>query len=140
MGISKTYTVAVDLTQKDTSVAIASTTLSTRQVTATSFLTGPPGLPGLPGSAGPVNSLSIGSVQTGPAGSQAQASLTGVSPSQVLNLVLPTGSVEISGISIVDSNGVTWQLGITTAGALVTYQGTYAPSVYGAVYGTAIYA
>lgn len=49
------------------------------------------------GSAGPSNTLSIGTVTTGLAGSSASASITGTSPSQTLNLTIPTGNTGASG-------------------------------------------
>lgn len=55
---------------------------------------GPPGEkgdPGSPGPEGPANELSIGTVETGAPGSPADATITGESPEQVLNLVIPTG-------------------------------------------------
>lgn len=52
---------------------------------------GPQGNTGATGPAGPPNSLSIGSVVTGSAGSTASASVTGSSPNQQLNLVIPRG-------------------------------------------------
>jgi len=47
---------------------------------------------GLDGAAGAANSLNIGSVTTGAAGSQASASITGSAPGQTLNLTIPTGA------------------------------------------------
>jgi hypothetical protein len=64
-------------------------------------LTGPQGLQGLTGAAGPQgaigpsNVLSIGLVQPG---AVAAASITGTSPSQILNLVLPKGDKGDQGI------------------------------------------
>lgn len=49
---------------------------------------GEPGEPGAPGEPGPANELSIGTVTSGP---NADASITGTPPAQVLNLVLPQG-------------------------------------------------
>lgn len=49
---------------------------------------GDPGADGAQGAAGPANTLSIGTVT---AGDTASANITGTSPSQVLNLVLPKG-------------------------------------------------
>lgn len=46
-----------------------------------------------PGSPGPPNVLSIGTVTTGASGSKASATITGTSPSQVLNLTIPQGPV-----------------------------------------------
>lgn len=55
--------------------------------------TGPSGLQGETGPAGPANTLTIGSVSSGPAA----ASITGTAPNQVLNLVIPTGSTGATG-------------------------------------------
>jgi hypothetical protein len=44
------------------------------------------------GPAGPPNSLSIGTVTTGAAGSTAAATITGTAPTQVLNLAIPQGA------------------------------------------------
>jgi hypothetical protein len=52
---------------------------------------GPPGQTGNQGPAGPANTLAIGTVTTGAAGSSADATLTGDSPAQTLNLVIPRG-------------------------------------------------
>lgn len=49
---------------------------------------GQQGVQGNPGSAGPANTLSIGTVE---GGDTASATITGTSPSQTLNLVLPKG-------------------------------------------------
>ena len=55
--------------------------------------TGPKGDTGDTGPAGPPNSLAIGTVTTGAAGSSASASITGDAPSQTLNLTIPRGNV-----------------------------------------------
>jgi hypothetical protein len=44
------------------------------------------------GPAGPANSLAIGTVTTGAAGSSASATITGASPNQTLNLTIPRGN------------------------------------------------
>lgn len=49
------------------------------------------GDPGNPGATGPANSLQIGTVTTSAAGSSAVATITGVAPTQALNLTLPAG-------------------------------------------------
>jgi hypothetical protein len=49
---------------------------------------GDTGADGAPGAAGPANTLTIGTVSSG---DTASANITGTSPSQVLNLVLPKG-------------------------------------------------
>ena len=56
-------------------------------------------LKGRPGDAGPPNTLSIGTVTTGAAGSSASAILTGIAPSQVLSLVIPRGDTGSGGIA-----------------------------------------
>jgi hypothetical protein len=56
---------------------------------------GPPGLDGKDGKdgqPGPPNSLSIGSVVSGDADEPASASISGTSPTQVLNLIIPRGA------------------------------------------------
>lgn len=50
------------------------------------------------GDIGPANSLTIGSVTTGAAGSSASAEITGSPPSQTLNLTIPRGNQGIQGI------------------------------------------
>ncbi|WBT40170.1 hypothetical protein [Hyphomicrobium sp. DMF-1] len=49
------------------------------------------------GDIGPANSLAIGSVTTGAAGSSASATITGTAPSQTLNLVIPRGNTGVAG-------------------------------------------
>jgi hypothetical protein len=51
------------------------------------------------GPQGAANSLSIGTVTTGAAGSSASATVTGDAPSQTLNLVIPRGDAGLSGLS-----------------------------------------
>jgi hypothetical protein len=58
---------------------------------ALSEITGPQGQTGDQGPAGPANTLAIGTVTTGAAGTEADATLTGDSPAQTLNLVIPRG-------------------------------------------------
>jgi len=53
---------------------------------------------GGPGPPGPGNSLTIGTVTTGAVGQPADATITGVSPNQVLNLTLPTGATGAQGV------------------------------------------
>jgi hypothetical protein len=50
------------------------------------------------GDIGPANSLTIGSVTTGAAGSSASAEITGSPPSQTLNLTIPRGNQGVQGI------------------------------------------
>lgn len=49
------------------------------------------------GDVGPANSLAIGSVTTGAAGSSASANITGTAPSQTLNLTIPRGNNGLQG-------------------------------------------
>lgn len=49
------------------------------------------------GPTGPANTLSIGTVTTGAAGSSAGASVTGTAPNQILNLTIPTGATGPTG-------------------------------------------
>jgi hypothetical protein len=51
------------------------------------------------GSAGPANSLAIGTVTTGAAGSSASATITGTAPAQTLNLTIPRGDAGTAGVS-----------------------------------------
>lgn len=50
------------------------------------------GAPGAQGPTGPAPNLSIGTVSTGAAGSNASASISGTSPNYTLNLTIPTGA------------------------------------------------
>ena len=72
---------------------------------------GPQGVDGADGAAGPSNILSIGTV-TG--GATASATITGTSPSQVLNLVLPKGDPGTNGT---DGLAATIAVGTVTTGA-----------------------
>jgi hypothetical protein len=49
------------------------------------------------GDTGPANTLTIGTVSTGVAGSSAAASVTGTAPNQTLNLTIPTGAAGSTG-------------------------------------------
>lgn len=49
------------------------------------------------GNPGPANSLNIGTVATGAAGSSASATITGTAPSQTLNLTIPRGDTGAAG-------------------------------------------
>jgi hypothetical protein len=57
------------------------------------------GIVGGDGPAGPSNVLTIGNVVTGETGTDASATITGTSPSQVLNLTLPRGPQGIQGLT-----------------------------------------
>lgn len=67
---------------------------------------GAPGQPASQGVAGAPNVLSIGTVTTGAAGSSAGATITGTSPSQVLNLTIPRGNTGV-GLSPTEPAGTT---------------------------------
>lgn len=56
------------------------------------------GAQGIVGPTGPANSLAIGTVTTGAAGSSASATITGTAPSQTLDLTIPKGDQGIQGI------------------------------------------
>lgn len=74
--------------------------------------TGAQGVKGDTGATGPANSLSIGTVTTGAAGSSAAATITGTAPAQVLNLTIPTGA---SGVSYSPQSPVSRTISVTTA-------------------------
>lgn len=63
------------------------------------------GMDSLMGPAGPGNALTIGSITTLGAGSQATATITGTSPNQVLNLGIPAGNTGNDGSTPVISIG-----------------------------------
>lgn len=76
---------------------------------------GPPGMmggQGIEGPAGPENVLTIGTVTTGDPNTPANASITGISPEQVLNLTIPKGA-----------DGEDGQGGITQGGTAITVSG-----------------
>jgi hypothetical protein len=60
-------------------------------------ITGPQGQTGDQGPAGPANTLAIGTVTTGAAGSSADATISGTPPNQTLDLVLPRGDTGAQG-------------------------------------------
>lgn len=59
--------------------------------------TGSTGATGATGATGPANTLSIGTVTTGAAGSSASATITGTAPTQTLSLTIPRGDTGASG-------------------------------------------
>lgn len=86
--------------------------------------TGPQGVKGDTGSTGatgPANTLTVGTVTTGAAGSNAAVSITGTSPSQVLNMTIPRGNAGTS--SVMETLSGT----VVTAGTAVplTFTKTY---------------
>jgi hypothetical protein len=60
-------------------------------------LPGPQGPKGDTGNVGPANSLAIGTVTTGAAGSNASATITGTAPNQTLDLDIPRGDTGATG-------------------------------------------
>lgn len=90
------------------------------------------------GDIGPANSLAIGSVTTGAAGSSADATITGTAPSQTLNLTIPRGNTGATGAT--GPQGATGAAATITVGtvdtvdpddpATVTNSGTSAAAVF----------
>lgn len=74
MGLSKTYTTNVDLTIRNSAVAVSSISASSTQVTTVSFLTGPKGATGPQGPTGLTGSTG----PTGATGPQGPTGTTGV--------------------------------------------------------------
>lgn len=72
--------------------------------------TGATGATGATGSTGPANSLSIGTVTTGAAGSSASVTVTGTAPNQVVNFTIPRGATGVTG-----ATGATGSTGVTGA-------------------------
>jgi hypothetical protein len=66
---------------------------------ALTAITGPQGSTGATGPAGPANSLTVGTITTGAAGSSASATITGTAPNQTLNLTIPRGDAGTAGVS-----------------------------------------
>lgn len=82
---------------------------------------GATGPTGNTGATGPANTLSIGTVSTAAAGSNAAATITGTSPTQVLNLTIPRGNAGTNSVTEVVTGTV------VTAGTAValTFTKTY---------------
>lgn len=70
------------------------------------------------GDVGPANSLAIGSVTTGAAGSSASATITGTAPSQTLDLVIPRGNTGATGAA--GPQGATGSAATITVGTVDT--------------------
>lgn len=87
-------------------------------------LTGPTGgvgPTGPTGATGPANSLSVGTVTTGAAGSSASATLTGTAPAQTLNLTIPRGATGVTGATGATGNdGPQGPAGASYAGTSTT--------------------
>lgn len=86
-------------------------------VTATGAI-GPAGPPGATGATGPANSLAIGTVTTGAAGSSADATITGAPPSQTLSLTIPRGDTGATGAT--GSTGATGPANSLAIGTVTT--------------------
>ena len=85
--------------------------------------------PHLTGPAGPPSKLTVGTVATGAPGSQADASITGTSPSQVLNLTLPKGDPGAPG-----KDGVSPPAPVFTASASTLSAGSAATAAVSGTY------
>lgn len=79
---------------------------------------GTTGATGQTGNAGPSNTLAIGTVSTGAAGSSAAATVTGTSPNQTLNLTIPQGNVGVKGDTGNTGPVNTLAIGTVTTGAV----------------------
>jgi hypothetical protein len=111
------YKVEVTLNSQAVSVGLP----SPQSVSVTIPLIGPQGPVG---ATGPANSLAIGTVSTGAAGSNADATITGTAPNQTLNLTIPVGATGATGPTgpqgptIADANApatnnILWQIRTT---------------------------
>lgn len=93
--------VKVEIVQSSTKVDVTQTSVDVDITqTSTNVALGNSGPQGTPGDTGPANSLSIGTVTTGAAGSSASATITGTAPSQTLSLTIPRGDTGNSGIAL----------------------------------------
>jgi hypothetical protein len=79
------------------------------------------------GDTGPANTLSIGTVTTGAAGSTASASITGTAPTQTLNLTIPRGDVGEQGET--GDTGATGPAGTVAVGTVTTGEAGSSASV-----------
>lgn len=70
---------------------------------------GDTGAKGSTGATGPANTLTVGTVTTGEPGSSAKVTVTGTSPAQVLNLVIPRGDTG-KGLSILGTKATSGDL------------------------------
>jgi hypothetical protein len=105
--INWTWTVSFQLTDADgTAVNVdpfsfslpGGTTVDLTSLSPVPAANGTYYLVGPTGATGPANSLSIGTITTGSAGSSASATITGTAPSQTLSLTIPRGDQGIQGI------------------------------------------
>lgn len=91
--------------------------------------TGPRGLKGDVGDTGPANTLTMGTVTTGPAGSSASATITGTAPNQTLNLVIPKGDKGDTGTAATITVGTVTALAAGSAPTVVN-AGTSGAAVF----------
>lgn len=91
--------------------------------------TGATGAKGDVGETGPANTITMGTVTTGPAGSSASATVTGTAPNQTLNLVIPRGDKGDTGTAATITVGTVTAL---SAGSTptVTNTGTSGAAVF----------
>ncbi len=126
--IQDLISITADLSDLSSSTTVTGILVSEQFVTATAVLTGPVGPTG-----------SVGATGLGfPTGGTTNQFL--VKNSATDYDTHWTSAVTFIGIKITDTNGVLWNLGINTSGALVTYTGAVNPATYGSAYGSAIYA
>lgn len=83
---------------------------------------GDQGIQGVKGDTGPANTLAIGTVTTGAAGSPAAANITGAAPNQTLDLTIPKGDKGDQGIQGV--KGDPGQIQSVQAGTNITVNNT----------------
>jgi collagen type VII alpha len=87
------------------------------------------GATGATGATGPANSLGIGTVTTGAAGSSASATITGAAPNQTLALTIPRGDTGATGSAgATGSTGATGSAGAAGADGKTVRNGSGAPS------------
>lgn len=104
------------------SAAITITGTSPTQTVNFTIPKGDQGIQGEQGIQGPANELEVGSVTTGAAGSQAEVTITGTSPEQTINFVIPEGTQGIQGEQGIQ--GDTGPIGPTGATG-IEWQGTW---------------
>ena len=79
---------------------------------------------GVPVTVGPPNTLTVGTVTTGAAGSQAAATVTGAAPNQTLNLTIPQGIQGVQGVQgiqgVQGNTGATGPANTLTIGTVTT--------------------
>lgn len=86
-----------------------------------------------PGPPGPPNTLTAGTIDTGPPGSSASFSITGDAPDQTLNLTLPRGDVGPAGAGVITGVMQMWPVAAAPAGYLLCNGGTFSSATYPAL-------